>query len=295
MANKCSECETVIDLKECIECTVCENKYHPRCTRIKSLKNFRKLDKNVKLKNSWKCDQCITSISDNSDTVQEKNQECLVDSLKEFINERFAVFSEELAALTSSVNEIKESMKSLQTDNVNLKKECERLKLVNHECHREIRELQQRSRIDNLEIAGIPTTKGENVYEIIKCIAAVINVPFKDDDISIAHRVPTPKGKIQPIICKFTTRRTKLNWLLAAKVKRNLVTTDLNAGLPRGNIYINEHLTTANKLLLGKAKFLKRGGKLKFVWVKDGKILVRQTQDSPAKRIVKDEDLEPFE
>lgn len=134
-------------------------------------------------------------------------------------------------------------------------KECEDLSTENINIRKEINSLLQYSRTDNLEIAGVPETKNKNIYAVLETTVAGINVAF-EKIVSVAHRFPSWKNKIKPIICKITPRTTRSNWLSGAK-KKKLHSVDLNPNLsPSGN-YVNEHLTLTNKILLGKARTLK--------------------------------------
>ncbi|XP_022194553.2 uncharacterized protein LOC111052228 [Nilaparvata lugens] len=163
----------------------------------------------------------------------------------------------------------------------------------NCQLREEINFLQQRSRIENIEITGVPQTDSENIYSVLGAVAKAIGVPYKDDDIAIAHRVPNTGGNFN-IIVKFVARKIKIAWLEAAKKKRGINSSDLGLGLPKSAVYINEHLSPINKQLLGKAKELRKNGKLTYVWVKSGKIFVRKDAASLAKQIVRESSLKNF-
>lgn len=56
-------------------------------------------------------------------------------------------------------------------------------------------------------------------------------------------------------------------------------------------LYLNEHLCVENKILLGKARQAKRDKDWKFVWVSQGRILMRKAEKSPVLHITCDADL----
>lgn len=56
-------------------------------------------------------------------------------------------------------------------------------------------------------------------------------------------------------------------------------------------LYLNEHLCVENKILLGKARQVKRDKDWKFVWVSQGRILMRKAEKSPVLHITCDADL----
>jgi len=81
--------------------------------------------------------------------------------------------------------------------------------------------------------------------------------------------------------------------MLSAKKKLNSVdSTSLVPGTARRNIYVNEHLTPMNRLLHKKARDLR--DRIKFVWTKDCKVFVRQTEEARAVWIQSEDDLNKF-
>lgn len=292
----CSSCSGNFSTdQDSIACCVCKCVFHPSCTRIKP-ETYKKLRSDKK--GSWKCDICVkTSGSKNSG--DDKNWEDMVNSLKEsivtLINARFDEFNEKITKISHNVETIKTSMSELKAENETLKTECLNLKTENIKYRNELNNLNQYSQIDNLEINGIPETQNENIYEILQCVAKKINVPFSRDQVSIAHRIPTLKDKIKPIICKFIQRQTKMKWLAAAKETRTIHTTDLHQRLAPGIVYINEHLTQLNKNILWRARELKKQGKIEFVWVKDSKLFVRENANSRTIRLINEEHIAKLE
>jgi regulator of replication initiation timing len=304
MEDSCNKCNGKLDrARDVAECSECRSCFHPTCTRIKTLENFRKLGAR---KQSWKCDECLSgrvgdSVKDsNTDDVScMKKMEEMLNSFKvgltSLINSKFDGLDHKLSELSRTVENMHSSLGQLKTENEGLKKECEYLKQENVTCQNNINELRQYSQIDNLEIVGVPETQHEDVDMVLESIAKVLNIPFKKEEVSIAHRVPAVRGRTKPIICKFVSRAVKLRWLSAAREKRGLRSTDLDPRLPLQEVYINEHLTRTNKVMLGRAREMKKLGRLAFVWVKDGKIFVRESPDSKAKRIMCEGDIASIE
>ena len=56
--------------------------------------------------------------------------------------------------------------------------------------------LQQYGRRKNLEIHGIPVTKNESTYEIVKKVASILSVNLDSKDISTSHRLSTIDTKM---------------------------------------------------------------------------------------------------
>lgn len=52
-------------------------------------------------------------------------------------------------------------------------------------------ELEQYSRLKNIEIKGVPVTEGESFHDILQSMANAIECPVEIPDIDVVHRVPT--------------------------------------------------------------------------------------------------------
>jgi hypothetical protein len=131
---------------------------------------------------------------------------------------------------------------------------------------------------------------------ILQDIAAALNINFKREDVSIAHRLRqySAKHTFPPIIVQFVSRSTKEIWLAAARKKKNLRSNEVNGRLVPNNVYINDHLTPHNKALLGRARKLQRDGKIHFATYSNGKILIKHKERDSAIRIAAMEDLDTF-
>ncbi|XP_039297926.1 uncharacterized protein LOC120354626 [Nilaparvata lugens] len=205
-----------------------------------------------------------------------------------------------LDTLTTITDGIKTRLDDLASEQNKLKLKCDDLEKKNTETANHVRSLQQeiislhqRSRIDNLEIVGIPETTGENLINVLERLSKPLKLNFKEEDVSVVHRVPTKKGDTS-IIVKFTSRRKKAAWLAAAKLKKGIKLKEICNSPTDNQVYINEHLSPFFKRLFGKAKELRNKKKLMFVWIKDCKIFVKESKKSRTTRITCDEDLDIF-
>lgn len=115
--------------------------------------------------------------------------------------------------------------------------------------------------------------------DIVKRIGALLEEPVDDADIDICHRVATFKPNEKNIIVRFI-QRTKRNKILQKAKKKRITTASLDFGGAVSPIYINEHLTSLNKKLLGTAIAQKRKVGWKFVWCSGGKIFARKDENS---------------
>lgn len=301
---KCNcDCNKSYQAQELIACTSCSKNFYFKCASFTDV-NFSKLSKETRSK--WRCSNCKNvkkvSLSDTSDFENMK---------KELLREIRDAISLELKELKTDVMELRRSvdmfsskideynviMEKCKTDNVKILKENQYLKGKVAEIETQLFEIQQYSRANNLEIHGIPVTKNEDIFGVLKDVAKCLKV---DDDVSkidIAHRLPVGGGKEPPIIVKFTNRTVKNNWLSSYKnvnkeIKQDpnqsykqLQTTHVNRHLRSGPVFINENLSPYYRNLFYHTKQFAKEHKFKYAWIKNGKIFIRKEENSRPIRI----------
>lgn len=180
------------------------------------------------------------------------------------------------------VNSIKNDMKALRNDIIKLTKENQDLAAENGILLAKVDELEQYQRSNNLEIKGVPA-QGD-ATDVVKRIGALLDEPVNDADIDICHRVSTFKQDEKNIIVRFV-QRTKRNKLLEKAKKARFTTASLDYGGTPTPIYVNEHLTSRNKKLLGTAIAQKRRAGWKFVWCAGAKVFARKNETSEVLKI----------
>ncbi|KAG8286134.1 hypothetical protein J6590_066701 [Homalodisca vitripennis] len=89
-------------------------------------------------------------------------------------------------------------------------------------------DLEQYSRIDNIEVRGVPQTRGENIYVIL------------DGTYLLPNAFQCPKINVS------THPSWSVEWLDAVKKERNIQTRNLHPSFNLGPVYIPEHLTQHN-------------------------------------------------
>ncbi|XP_044753525.1 uncharacterized protein LOC123312958 [Coccinella septempunctata] len=154
--------------------------------------------------------------------------------------------------------------------------------------------IEQNSRLNNIEIMDIPERKNENLNDVVNKIGECVGVVIEPKEISSITRVPTRiVNKPKNIVVKFVSKSLRDKFMSAVKAKRG----DLGGrngfkidGLAE-NFFVNEHLTTRNKVVFRSAReFAKRKG-YKFVWVQNGNILIRKNETSRILQIQNEADL----
>ena len=274
-------------------------------------------------------------INDTLEGIRSVIKSDIASSLREFSASFTSLFqgmisqqNESIVKLTTSMECFKSQILELQTSNTKLKEENK--EIIN--CNKELRventnlntkvsvleksltesnkELQmfsnqillkeQQDRLNNLEIAGIPENKSENLINILQTIGTKVGITISQSDIDHIHRVrrfPLQNKSIDSnpstsnVVVKFLQRQKKNEVLAAIKSRRGLTTTDLHFDGATQPIYVNEHLSPHNKLLLGKARKLRVENNYTFIWLKDCKIFVRKNETSKPIIITCEEDL----
>lgn len=178
--------------------------------------------------------------------------------------------------INKEINELKTENADLKSAICDLYQENKNLKLA-------VNQLEQYSRKNNIIINGIPTKSGENVRELVTKLGNKLNVSIHVYEIGAAHRLPGGKDNIQPIIARFNNSEIKDNMIKS--IKRNKITAK-DLGLDSNSkIFISEHLTRENMIILQKAKEMKYRDIFKFAWSRNGNVFVRINEDSQAIKI----------
>lgn len=147
-----------------------------------------------------------------------------------------------------------------------------------------IENMEQQARQCNIELANLPERRGENLTTIVETIGSKINYPIHQKEIVAVHRVPQAQQSDRPknIIVKLQSRTVRDNILSAFRTAKGIKTDVLGIAGPPRAVYMNEHLTWQNKQLFRETRERTRAQGYKYVWIKNGTILVREADTSPA-------------
>ena len=151
-----------------------------------------------------------------------------------------------------------------------------------------INELEQYSRKNCINIAGVKEKERESVRTLTKDIGRAVGVQLTDLDIDTAHRLGRHTGgKDRPIIVKFTTfdKRQELHQArrklrdASAPVDSSLTTAELR------QIFVSDSLTKANRSVMYAARQLKNDSKIAAAWTDAGRMKIRIEADGPTRVI----------
>ncbi|CAH0727174.1 unnamed protein product, partial [Brenthis ino] len=227
--------------------------------------------------------------------------------IRETITSEFAAIKKEISSLEESINfvnsqydEMKnalekrsEEVKSLISQSNNLLSTVKNLEIT-------LSHMQQDARQNNIEIHCLPEFNNENLIKTMAQMSHVISFSLADNDIVACYRVKRIDNlskKPRTIVCRFVSKLKRDNFLAAVyKYNKKHPKEKLNASLlgiadNSSPVYIGEHLTPENKQLHAATRLKAKEKQYRFVWVRNGKILIRKDENSPAKLITKLETL----
>lgn len=199
---------------------------------------------------------------------------------------------EELRNSLSHFNDLFEAIKQKQEF---LQNENKVLQQRNDVLSQRVADLEQYSRQNNVEIKGVPTTKGEDCIAVLQRIGESAGCAIIAADIDVVHRVPTKNGPDEKnIISRFHSRVKKAEFANKAK-KARLTTSAIGFSARQERpVFVNDHLTAENKRLFAQALSLKKEKKWQFLWIDNCQIKARKKPDSRVFCISKLSDLSVF-
>lgn len=120
----------------------------------------------------------------------------------------------------------------------------------------------------SLEIHGLPLCENENLTKIFETVMKHLNVEFNNRE---------------PIVLAKLSNQNVRDEIIAKRKKCSIFTVSaLGLGInDNSTIYIRETLAHVNRMIYSAALKLRRDGKLKFLWLSDGKIFGRKADGSP--------------
>ena len=239
----------------------------------------------------------MTEIQDNSEITlqmlftQMKKMEsellCKIDDAKtdivmklqqenQLLKEELLAAKEDLSKNSKLISALKEDIKDLKYDKVNFPEF--------DELERDIAEVQQYIRRNNIEICNIP----ENVFDLEKSVIKIgkaVGVEFTRSDIEACHRLhkkANNSGHPRNVIVRFVNRKNCEQLLRKSKKFSNPQTQE-SAGL-NNRIFINNNLCGYYKMLWGKTKHLYQMKLIDEFWVFNGNInVIVNKNDNPVR------------
>lgn len=228
-----------------------------------------------------------TMIIDNK-LLTEKVEESLRSN--EFINEKFEEIKKTNGDILQKVKEITIQNKQLMEKNKILEKEIamekeERIKLE-EKIYMILTPIELEKRAKNLELHGYTENDNENCHIIVQEVLAKITP--RPVNISNCFRTGpkysySGEKRTRAILIKFTTQDDRE---IAFASRNNLRKLD------NQTLFLNENLPPHLKMLRGKANKIRKEKGYKYLWMKNGNLLVRKHEESSVIGIKNMSDLE---
>ena len=167
-----------------------------------------------------------------------------------------------------------------------IKKEREERTLLEERIFQILNPIEIDKRRKNLELHGLPQEENENCYEKVKSIMEKITP--KPVKVVNCYRTGQKYNKsggknTRPIFLKFESEEQRET---AYASRTNL------KKIEEYTLYLNEDLPPNIRVLRGKANAFKKKNNFKFLWIKNGNVLLRKNEDSKIYNIRKSSDLE---
>ena len=208
------------------------------------------------------------------------------------ITQSMSLLSDKYDALIVEHEQSKVKIQKLEKIIANVNNKCVYLEKQNIAVEQKIHESEQVSRKHNIEIVGVEQLPGENVLEIVTKIGNVMNV--SSTEIEWARRTrPTQVGsKPASIIVAFKVAGadTRDKWLAQRRKLSDSKSNCFTNGSATNKIYINEDLTKSTRALLWSTK-KQLNANFKYIWVSNGRILVKKCDGEKAMWVRAESDL----
>lgn len=201
--------------------------------------------------------------------------------------------SQEQQDLKKENEAIKKQLKTMEDRILELENREVRNKIVEQTLatmNREAKEKEQYDRNKNLEINQLDWLPDENIREVVENLAKNFNVQgFEDNHIDAVHRIPNrDKNKPSVLIIQFKHRDCRNMWL---DQRKRIVTNDnMYRNGNRRRIYLNENMTPYTKSLFWKTRNFAKENNYKYVWFRNGKIMMRKDEHHEEVKIIRGEE-----
>lgn len=281
------------EVTEAIQCSSCSSHFDFPCSGITEV-GYRKLGERQA---TWRCANCKNAGRASVQALPSTTSPAVPPPVTlETIMRELSGMRQELAPLSNLASEVQ----LLRQELIGLKLLPERVQALDerlaaveavHEENFSIKsvvakledghqDIDQWLRSNNVEIKGVPMRDRENLFNIIHNIGEKISYPIDKNQINFVHRVPSNISSNKNIIVSFLHRYAKEDFIAAARSSKDPLLPQHIGISGSGRIFVNDHLTIKNKMLLSQTKSLAKEQNFQFVWVKHMKIFVKKDPTS---------------
>ncbi|CAK1590036.1 unnamed protein product [Parnassius mnemosyne] len=272
---KCKKCNKAVSTAKDETCKCkgsCEAVFHKKCVTKATFKNE-------------KCEDCVSLPGSHPSSPSVDGPDIAV--ILADMNRKMEVVYKmekklsELADLVDFVSEkydnLMEYQKSTETKIKSLENMNAYLVKCNKALEERVNELEEKDKEKKVELAGLEKKENEDVAKIIVQIANKLQMDVSQ--IEHAERVGREKPNVDkplPVVVTLRTKEARDKWIEIRK--KRLTNGEIYGTNNDTRIYINENLTRYKRNLLWVTKNqLKKT--YKYIWVQDGKILIRKSDE----------------
>lgn len=285
-----------------VMCSDCNGDFHAKCVKVGQA-DIEYMEERGCV---WRCDPCgsvrrksirleygaqqgTVTLDDVMKTLRE-----IQDDQKQTVadfNKSYSVLREELEGNTATLGEGMKKIENYMKIIDELRNENSALKTKVESLESRVEDLENYSRRNCLEIQGVPEERGEVVADVVRRVGRALEVDITDDMVDVCHRFGMKtQGKERGIIVKFVRRMDKDTLMKKRREKKDFSTRhmDLPTDTP---VYLNDSLSPARRRLLAEVRRLRREKGFKYLWLRNGNILLRREEGSPVVEIRSQADL----
>lgn len=226
----------------------------------------------------------VTSDVRNFGTMRLEIVECI--SEIRACRQEMAEFRASLGGIAKRLDELEQRLDGLEQKNLSSEvRGVSELQEKVAQLTQDLNDRDQDSLMSDLDIGCLTEEKGENMVHTVLNLATKLGVKLDERDIVFAERVGAPKlepgvatapNRTRRVVVRFTRRHLRDELIRAARVRRNLTTSDMGlSGTPQ-RVYINERLTRINRLLFHQVREECRKRAWRYSWTRKGRIYIRQ-------------------
>ena len=243
--------------------------------------------------------ELILTLPDGAQDIGLKTMELTIQQMQQtlkLVSDMANENKDEIAGLKAKNIELYRQNNELQTEINELRQDAEEHDATDKilELQRQINDIEQYLRVNNVEIVGLPnplpdTNETEETL-IINALNSLqgLNLVVRPEDIDISHPLPSKRRDKKPVhVVRFVSRKTKFAILAAKKSDANK-----QFKFRDQDVFINEHLSKVNRGLFATATERKRALNYKFLWTKGGVVQMRKDDNTPVITINNEEDFE---
>ncbi|CAH2209106.1 jg25259, partial [Pararge aegeria aegeria] len=205
------------------------------------------------------------------------------DIIRDELQSTLKFYSNKIDDYEEKIKDYDMRVKLMENQCKNLTNTCKNLSLKNELLEQKINKLEQTQSSNDLEICGVGEKENEDVKQISTSLCQLLNQNTEDVLRVYRKKKPSRQGTAQaeraradaPIIVSLREGRRDY-WIEAAKTAK--ISAQLIGGEGEHKVYLRESLSPMTAYLLWKTKTsLKEKSLCKYVWCKNGVIMVRIT------------------